>query len=257
MLVLPQQCKSSTEQSQRGFELGTVLLWGNSNNQTTTVPPINVVPSALILVCHWSEDIYTQRCWNFKYIKYKFLWVFSLFKKKISYQRKTKQQCASLLKTIVHCTVNQKLPDVVTRGFSVSNATMTSWALGEVKCASLPRLSGVSRNGKRMRELFMEGEGGKNSSICWKNIIAQKFGIKPTIATTVSQILQHTLPFFEHSRLAWPPPNLVFKEKHSLKLQRNQQVRGADNNDAIFSQWPTWVWKPPDLSLHAQELCIN
>lgn len=161
MLVLPQQCKASTEQSQRGFELGTVLLWGNSNNQTTTVPPVNVVPSALILVCHWSEDIYTQRCWNFKYIKYQLLWVFSLFKKKISYQRKTKQQCASLLKTIVHCTVNQKLPDVVTRGFSVSNVTMTSWALGEVKCASLPRLSGVSRNGKRMRELFMEGEGGK------------------------------------------------------------------------------------------------
>lgn len=88
MLVLPQQCKASTEQSQRGFELSTVLLWGNSNNQTTTVPPINVVPSALILVCHWSEDIYTQRCWNFKYSKYQFLWVFSLFKKKISYQKK-------------------------------------------------------------------------------------------------------------------------------------------------------------------------
>lgn len=81
MLVLPQQCKASTEQSQRGFELSTVLLWGNSNNQTTTVPPINVVPSALILVSHWSEDIYTQRCWNFKYSKYQFLWVFSLRRK--------------------------------------------------------------------------------------------------------------------------------------------------------------------------------
>lgn len=176
MLVLPQQCKASTEQSQRGFELSTVLLWGNSNNQTTTVPPINVVPSALILVCHWSEDIYTQRCWNFKYSKYQFLWVFSLFKKKISYQKTPKQQCASLLKTIVHCTVNQKLPDVVTRGFSVSNATMTSWALGEVKCASLPRPSGVSRNGKRMSELFMEGEGGKTLLFAEKTLQLRNVG---------------------------------------------------------------------------------
>lgn len=48
----------------------------------------------------------------------------------------------------------------------------------------------------------MEGEGGKTLLFAEKNIIAQKCGIKPTIATTVSQILQHTLPFFEHSRLA-------------------------------------------------------
>lgn len=102
---------------------------------------------------------------------------FSVYLRRKSHtKKKPKQQCASLLKTIVHCTVNQKLPDVVTRGFSVSNATMTSWALGEVKCASLPRPSGVSRNGKRMRELFMEGEGGKTLLFAEKTLQLRNVG---------------------------------------------------------------------------------
>ncbi len=51
---------------------------------------------------------------------------------------------------------------------------------------------------------------------------------------------------FHSSRLDWPPLSLLF-QKYSFKWQKNQQVSGTDNKDAIFSQWPTWAREPPDL----------
>lgn len=99
---------------------------------------------------------------------------------------------------------------------------------------------------------------GKSFCLLLKYLAAQKCRIKPSnLCSWFYKTHFHNYSFliFHISRLAWPPLNLLF-EKYSFKWQSNQQVSGADNKDAIFSWWPTWVWAARPW-LHVQELGIN